>query len=95
LAFEVAFRALPARASVKIRRMGEVLKQYDAQGKRTDQLDVGDDTKLSQREAAEEAGISKRQQVTAVRIANIPEDQFEIARRSGPIVGDRRERAPV
>jgi hypothetical protein len=78
-----------------IRRMGEVLKQFDARPANAEKQSDGSDTLISQREAAEEAGISKRQQVTAVRIANIPEDQFEIARRSGPHVGDRRERAPV
>lgn len=31
----------------------------------------------SQREVAEEAGISRRQQVTAVRVANVPEETFE------------------
>lgn len=31
---------------------------------------------LSQREAAEQAGFSKRQQVTAVRVANVPEPDF-------------------
>ena len=52
-----------------IRRCGELLKQFDAQGKRTDILSDGSDTKLSQRQAAEDAGLSKRQQVTAVRVA--------------------------
>jgi len=86
---------LPARAVVKIRRMGEVLKHFDGRGGDQSKSTAVDTFAQSQREAAKEAGISKRQQVTAVRIANIPEDQFEIARRSGPIVGDRRERAPV
>lgn len=62
-----------------VRRCGELLKQFDAQGKRTDQLDVGDHTKLSQREVAEQAGISKHQQVTAVRIANVQQEDFERA----------------
>src|SRR5258708_11832120 len=63
-----------------VRRMGELLKQFDAQGRRSDQqLSEGTHTKLSQREVAENAGISKHQQVQAVRVANIPEDKFEAA----------------
>jgi hypothetical protein len=60
-----------------VRRCGELLKTFDAQGKRTDKLSNGDDTKWSQREAAERAGISKRQQVTAVRVANVPAQLFK------------------
>jgi hypothetical protein len=33
-----------------VSRMGELLKQFDAQGKRTDKLDIGTDTKLSIKE---------------------------------------------
>jgi hypothetical protein len=62
-----------------VRRLGELLKLYDAQGQRTDKLSDGADTKLSQKEMAERAGISKRQQVTAVRVANVPEDTFNEA----------------
>lgn len=95
MALEVAFRALPAGAVVKIRRMGEVLKQFDERPANAEKQSEGDHTLLSQREVAQDAGISEHQQKQAVRIANIPEDQFEIARRSGPHVGDHRERAPV
>ena len=59
-----------------IRRMGEVLKQFDDRGRPAENSAVAD-TNLSQREAAEQAGISKRQQVTAVRVANVPEASFE------------------
>ena len=59
--------------------MGELLKQFDAQGKRTDQPDIGAGTNLSQKEVSAAAGISKRQAVTAVRVANVPVDQFEAA----------------
>lgn len=62
-----------------VRRLGELLKQYDAQGQRTDQLSEGAHTKLSQKDAAEQAGISKHQQVQAVRVANVPQDQFDKA----------------
>ena len=33
----------------------------------------------SQKEAAEQAGMSERQRITAVRVANVPEDAFELA----------------
>ena len=57
-----------------VRRAGELLKQFDARG--GDQSkSVSADT-FGQREAAEQAGMSKRQQVTAVRVANVPEQDF-------------------
>ena len=37
----------------------------------------GGHTLLSQREAAEGAGLSKHQQVIAVRVANVADDHFE------------------
>ncbi len=58
-----------------IRRAGELLKQIDGQG--NNQHSVATHTKLSQREAAEQAGMSKHQQVQAVRVANVPEPEFE------------------
>lgn len=60
-----------------IRRTGELLKQYDGQGTRTDKPSVGVHTKFTQREIARDAGLSKHQQVTAVRVANIPAADFE------------------
>ena len=60
-----------------VRRAGELLAQVQAQGARTDlQPSMGDHTK-SQADAAREAGFSKHQQVQAVRIAAIPEPDFE------------------
>jgi hypothetical protein len=32
---------------------------------------------ISQRDAAKDTGLSKRKQVTAVRVANVPAEQFE------------------
>lgn len=62
-----------------IRRCGELLKTFDAQGRRSDlQPSNGNGTK-SQREAAADAGLSKRQQVTAVNVASIPTKTFEDA----------------
>ncbi len=63
-----------------IRRCGELLREFDAKGKRTDlELSGGAPTKLSQREAAEGAGLSKDQQVAAVRVANVNGEVFEAA----------------
>lgn len=55
-----------------MRRAGELLKQFNAQGARTDQLLDGGVQK-SQSRAASEAGFSERQAKNAVRIANIPQ----------------------
>ena len=60
-----------------IRRAGELLKQVDGQGARTDKLSEGANTKFTQNEAAREAGMSKHQQVTAVRVASVPAEEFE------------------
>lgn len=60
------------------RRAGELLKQFDASGKRTDlQPGTLEGTKLSQSEIAQQNGFSKKQQVTAVRLANVPDEQFD------------------
>lgn len=63
-----------------MRRMGELLKTFNAQGRRADALSDGTVRKLTQkREAAHAAGISERQEATAVRVANVPADKFEAA----------------
>lgn len=59
--------------------MGELLKTFSAQGQRSDALPDGAVRKLTQTEAARAAGISERRQVTAVRLANIPIDDFDAA----------------
>lgn len=61
-----------------MRRAGELLKQIEPQkGARTDlQPTDGGDSKLMRSEVAKRAGMSERQQVTAVRVANIPERDF-------------------
>lgn len=60
------------------RRAGELLKQFDASGKRTDiEPTEVNDGRLSQRQVAEDAGLSEHQQLTAVRLANVPKDKFE------------------
>ena len=69
-------------AARAVRRCGELLKQFDGSGKRTDLPTDGNDSRLSQKEAAREAGLSERQQVTAVRVANVPEPDFAEAPQS-------------
>lgn len=61
-----------------IRRCGELLKQVEpAQGARTDiEPCTGADTKLTRGRAATDAGLSKRQKDTALRVASVPETEF-------------------
>lgn len=61
-----------------VRRAGELLKQIPSQsGKRTD-LQPNDGA-VTRSEAAEQAGLSERQRVTALRVAEVPADEFEAA----------------
>lgn len=63
-----------------MRRAGELLKQIEpATGKNNQYQQVkgdGGDSFQSRTEVAKRAGMSERQQVTAVRVANIPERDF-------------------
>jgi hypothetical protein len=63
-----------------IRRCGELLKQIAPQpGKRTDiQPSAATGTRLK---AAVDAGLSKRQQVQALRVASVPQATFEAWKR--------------
>lgn len=63
-------RRIQARA---LRRAGELLSQIDARGDHMKK----DGAVLSRTEAAEEAGISERQRKTAMKLAAIPEEEFE------------------
>lgn len=74
--FQMATR-IKARA---IRRCGELLNQIDGRGGQNlpNPKSTAADT-FSQRQAAEAVGMSKRQQVTAVRVANVSDDEFEAA----------------
>ena len=45
-------------------------------GARTDKPHTGSGTKLTMTQAAKDTGMSKRQKDTALRIANVPEDDF-------------------
>ena len=58
-----------------IRRCGELLKQVESGQGKTNQYTVlhdGADTKQTRTEAARDAGLSERQKVTALRVANVP-----------------------
>lgn len=68
--------ALRIRARA-IRRCGELLKEYDGRPDNAAKQSDGTGTLISKRDAAREAGLSKRQQDTAVRVANVPEADFE------------------
>jgi hypothetical protein len=74
-----AARAQPAsgsRGHVRaVRRLGELLKTFNNERARTDLHDGA----VTQKAAAESAGISERQRVTAVRVANVPAEKFEAA----------------
>lgn len=62
-----------------IRRCGELLRQIEpGQGARDGKRGVGGDTPLpfTRTEAAESAGMSKRQQMQATRVAGVPEQDF-------------------
>lgn len=56
-----------------VRRCGELLKTFNNERARTD-LDKG---ALTQRQAADGAGLSLHQERTAVRVANVPIHDFE------------------
>jgi len=57
------------------RRAGELLKTLSNERARTD---LNEDTP-TQKKAADEAGLSEHQAKTAVRVANVPADEFEKA----------------
>jgi hypothetical protein len=60
-----------------VRRCGELLKQVPAaSGARTDQPGVGAHTRS---QVAEEAGLSRNQRVTALRVATVPQADFTAA----------------
>ena len=63
-----------------VRRMGELLKERQVPSGvgRPPKNGAGADT-ISQRGAARAVGISKRQEVTARRVANVPDDDFKAA----------------
>lgn len=60
-----------------IRRAGELLQRIDGRGGDRTKNDAGGGFAPTQRQAAADAGMSERQQLTAVRIANVPREDFE------------------
>lgn len=62
-------------------RAGELLKQIEPQNggdRKSDQYQSeGDHTLITRESAARDAGMSKHQQVQAIRIANLPKENFE------------------
>lgn len=75
-------RRIKARA---IDRLGELLREIPpAGGSRTDlrvgeiEPQAGDHPRLTREQAATEAGLSEHQRKTALRVNNVPRDQFEM-----------------
>jgi hypothetical protein len=61
-----------------IRRAGELLKQIEpAKPGPKPEIGMGDHTQLGRQAAGEQAGLSKHQQVQAIRVANVPDQDFE------------------
>jgi len=79
MADDDALRKLADRIQARaVNRCGELLKQHNSQGRRTDKLSEGAHGK-SQGEAARAAGLSEHQELTSVRVANIPPEEFNAA----------------
>ena len=62
-----------------VRRCGELLKEFDGRGGDRSKRNGADTSAPTQRDMAEQAGLSKRQEVTAVHVANVPKEEFEAA----------------
>lgn len=81
----VMARKIQGRA---VRRCGELMAEFQTgeKGGRPAGKNGGRATPVSQRSAAEAAGLSKDQEKQARRVASIPEDEFEalIEREGGP-----------
>ena len=74
-------RAMATRIQARaIRRCGELLLEIEtARGSRSDlQPRDGAVPRLTRTEAASEAGLSERQRKTALRVANVPSERFEM-----------------
>ena len=74
-------RAMATRIQARaIRRCGELLLEIEtARGSRSDlQPRDGAVPRLTRTEAASEAGLSERQRKTALRVANVPRERFEM-----------------
>ncbi len=60
-----------------IRRCGELLKQIEPANGANQNIRDGADRKVTRSSAATDAGLSERQKVTALRVASIPDEDFE------------------
>jgi hypothetical protein len=84
--YHTVWKTSRARA---VQRCGELLKQIDARPQNAAKQSGATPTLISRREAAEQAGLSKDQQVTAVRVASVPKENSR--RREGragqPLIG--------
>ena len=72
-------RQIRARA---YRRLGELLQSYDGRGRTKKKPEGG--SVFTRAEAAKAAGVSENRALTAVRIAAIPQDEFEDVIESEP-----------
>lgn len=62
------------------RRVGELLQEIPpAHGANQNITDESDSKVLTRTDAAREAGLSERQQATAIRVARVPKEEFEAA----------------
>ena len=81
-----------------IRRCGELLKQIEpSKGGRPAETRDGADPSFTRKLAAEQAGLSERQRKTALRVANVPEQDFNQSVESAdpPTVTKLAETLPV
>ena len=76
-----ALRLMAERIQLRaVRRCGELLKAIEAGvGGRPSKTHTGTGTSFTRSDAARDAGLSKRQKDTALRVANVPDDEFEQA----------------
>ena len=68
------------------RRLGELLKQIPRADEATRFGQVGAHPPVTRTQAAADAGLSEHQRKTALRIANVPEPDFEAAVEEGATV---------
>ncbi|HXJ22073.1 MAG TPA: hypothetical protein VMT03_17755 [Polyangia bacterium] len=63
-----------------IRRCGELLREIQPSkgGRPADETRTGNDTSFTRTQAATDAGLSKRQKDTALRVAAVPQAEFDV-----------------
>jgi hypothetical protein len=67
-------------SSRAIRRCGDLLQEFENAGARTDiEPPMGTHGRLTQRQAADAAGLSEHQELQAVRVSKVPDEEFEAA----------------